>query len=89
MRELFKANREKCLKRDEFKCRKCGDGMLAKDLDVHHIIPFKKSKDDSLNNLITLCSSCHRKQENQFNRVGVTNYLRRWLDENTKSLSRV
>jgi len=82
MRELFKENRIKCLKRDGFKCRKCGADQIAKDLDVHHINPFKRSKDDSLNNLITLCSSCHRTQENQFNRVGVTNYLRRWIDEN-------
>jgi 5-methylcytosine-specific restriction endonuclease McrA len=86
MRELFKENRIKALKRDDFKCRKCGLDQLARDLDVHHVIPFKKSKDDSLRNLITLCSSCHRQAENQFNRVGVTNYLRRWMDENSRKM---
>lgn len=87
MRELFKENRIKALKRDDFKCRKCGlDGTNEGDFDVHHIIPFKKSKDDSLVNLITLCASCHKKADNQWLRVGVTNYLRRWMDENSRQM---
>ena len=30
---------------------------------IHHIILFVESKDNSFNNLITLCPSCHRKIE--------------------------
>ena len=83
MRELFRQNRMKALERDSFKCRKCGNPMdITGDFDIHHIIPFKKSKDDSLRNLITLCGSCHKRVENQYIRVGMTNYLKRWLKEN-------
>lgn len=83
MRELFRENRMKCLERDNFTCRKCGlDGKIEGDFDVHHVIPFKKSKCDSVTNLVTLCSSCHKKVENQFLRIGETAYLRRWIEEN-------
>jgi 5-methylcytosine-specific restriction endonuclease McrA len=79
----------KIVNRDGYKCRKCGatmriiDGQVEiPELSVHHIVPFKKSRNDSLENLVLLCSSCHKKVENQFTRVGVTNYLRRWIEEN-------
>lgn len=51
--------------RDEFKCQSCGVLMnkIKKPHHVHHIIPFLNSFDNSLNNLITLCPSCHRKEE--------------------------
>jgi len=33
-------------------------------LNVHHIDPYRKSKDHTLENLVTLCKSCHIKIEN-------------------------
>lgn len=44
-----------CLERDN-DCQNCGS---VDKLTVHHIIPFKFSKDNSLENLITVCESCH------------------------------
>jgi len=32
-------------------------------LEVHHIVPFRLSHDNSENNLIPLCSRCHKKIE--------------------------
>jgi 5-methylcytosine-specific restriction endonuclease McrA len=57
--------------RDNFKCQECGINMHESKqkygtvLHIHHKIPFLKSWDNSPNNLITLCVSCHRKAENK------------------------
>jgi 5-methylcytosine-specific restriction protein A len=29
--------------------------------EIHHIIPYYISKDDSIENLLVLCPTCHRK----------------------------
>lgn len=47
------------LKRDNFQCQKCG---RIKDIVVHHKIPYAISEDNSLENLQTLCRSCHGKE---------------------------
>jgi len=49
----------KVLKRDEFKCAKCGKVKNNEQYDVHHI--SKDKKDCSMENLITLCHKCHMK----------------------------
>jgi len=53
--------RERVLKRDGFECQRCSE---SETLHVHHITPFKKFDDrniaNKLENLITLCPSCHR-----------------------------
>ncbi len=48
-------NRKKTLDRDKV-CKRCDSD---KNLDVHHIIPYKLTQDNSLNNLMVLCRSCH------------------------------
>lgn len=55
--------------RDNSKCQKCGILEMdynGKELSVHHIIPFilwnNSSEANKLNNLITLCEDCHRKE---------------------------
>ncbi len=65
--------RERVRARDGFKCQVCGapedtqTGAGSRQHDVHHKTPFKSfaSRDDAnrLENLTTLCSSCHRKVE--------------------------
>jgi 5-methylcytosine-specific restriction endonuclease McrA len=35
----------------------------VKILNVHHKIPYRYSKSHALENLITLCRSCHSKEE--------------------------
>ena len=51
--------RKATLMRDNHACKMCG----AKDvrLEAHHILPKRYKGMDSLNNLITLCHSCHDK----------------------------
>ena len=75
---------KKIIERDEDKCRKCGQ---IGNLTVHHIVPYKISKDDSAKNLITLCKRCHAKEENKYRRIGMTHYVRQMILENiTKNL---
>ena len=47
-------------KRDKFICQYCGEYPST---DVHHIIPRRIKINNSSDNLITLCGSCHRKVE--------------------------
>ena len=54
-------------KRDNYTCQKCGIQENGREHDVHHIIPFREfglkryKEANSLDNLTTLCMSCHRK----------------------------
>jgi len=50
---------KKVYKRDNWECQQCGKhgGIL----NAHHVIPWVISKDNSLDNLITLCVPCHSK----------------------------
>jgi len=61
---------EKVRNRDENECQHCGANEQEKAFDVHHKISFKQFVDtkqaNNLNNLITLCASCHRKAERMF-----------------------
>jgi len=53
--------------RDNFICQVCGKVEEDKAHDVHHIKPFKMFSSfktaNRLDNLITLCSSCHKQAE--------------------------
>jgi len=57
--------------RDKFTCQNCG--IKRKSLDVHHKVPFLLSKDNSIDNLITLCRSCHMKIEQKWRRDNMNN----------------
>lgn len=56
--------------RDGYRCQECNAPQRDRRLSVHHIIPFRffedseKANDES--NLITLCASCHGKQESHW-----------------------
>lgn len=65
--------RKKALKRDNYTCRHCGKAFKFY-LDVHHIIPLREfgyipgqndkyKQANALDNLLTLCRSCHRRAE--------------------------
>lgn len=54
--------------RDLHECKECGrkENSLAgvrRKLDVHHIIPYSVSQCNELSNLVTLCRSCHHRNE--------------------------
>ena len=55
--------RQLILERDLFTCQDCGKNHHETILAVHHIVPYRITQDDSLNNLITYCRSCHMKAE--------------------------
>lgn len=71
----WKKQRIKALKRDKYTCQECGyiKGQGTMQLHVHHIIPRKvflevsiehlEKEGNKLENLITLCNSCHRTVE--------------------------
>lgn len=57
--------RRQALRRDEYKCQKCGwnHELWNRDdprfLELHHIIHHAKGGTNELGNLITYCNSCH------------------------------
>lgn len=57
-------------KRDGFTCKECGKKTNGVQLDVHHKIPFRffdnPEKANHEDNLVTLCRSCHSKQESHW-----------------------
>lgn len=52
----WKTRRLAALERDSFKCTKCG---ATEPLAVHHVVPWPETHDNELENLLTLCISCH------------------------------
>jgi 5-methylcytosine-specific restriction endonuclease McrA len=55
-------------KRDNYTCQDCGVYQTNPKLDVHHVIPRRDFDGDwvranHLDNLITLCKSCHTKRK--------------------------
>lgn len=54
----WKKTKEQALSRDKYRCTECGN---RNNLIVHHIVYFNLTQDDSLDNLTTLCRSCHIK----------------------------
>lgn len=71
---FWKQTANKIRERDNNTCQLCKFEGNGKKLPVHHIIPFKVSKNNKPNNLITLCQSCHVKLEKDYN--SQTNYNR-------------
>ncbi len=59
--------RERVRARDGYCCQVCGLLEDGRQHDVHHKIPFRQfpsaEQANRLDNLITLCSNCHRKAE--------------------------
>ena len=58
----WKAIRREALRRTPF-CAFCGS---TRHLQVHHIIPFRLTRDNSPTNLIPLCLACHKRVETVF-----------------------
>jgi 5-methylcytosine-specific restriction endonuclease McrA len=61
--------RARCRRRDGHACQLCGvsESDSARQLDVHHLTPVREYDDprdaNTLDNVTTLCRSCHRKAE--------------------------
>jgi len=63
------------LERDSYICQKCG--ITDCKLTVHHIIPWVLTHNDSMLNLVTLCKSCHAKEELKWTPILVKLNLRK------------
>lgn len=51
--------RAKALRRDRYRCVRCGCGMDARTLHVHHIVPLSRGGSNEMTNLETICVKCH------------------------------
>lgn len=62
--------KRKAKRRDKFTCQICGQihRKSSRNIHVHHIVPFRLFSDykraNHIDNLISLCMSCHGKAEN-------------------------
>jgi 5-methylcytosine-specific restriction endonuclease McrA len=57
-REEYMFARNLVLERDGWRCQECGS---VKNLQVHHLKARSQLGGDTMQNLITLCVSCHAK----------------------------
>lgn len=59
--------KDRARERDEYRCQVCGRQETGRAHHVHHKIPFRQFRSmyeaNNLDNLITLCPSCHRRVE--------------------------
>lgn len=51
--------RKEVYKRDYWTCQNCFKHCDRHEIQAHHIIPYRISQNNSLDNLITLCNKCH------------------------------
>lgn len=58
-------------------CRECGrtPEENGRALDVHHLDPFRFSGDNSMDNLVALCRSCHMRADDH-GRAGSAKFVR-------------
>ena len=72
--------RKACYARDNNTCRRCLKVLTSPA--AHHIVPFFKGGEDKLENLMTVCRKCHRHLDNEYIRLGLTHYMRRYIRDN-------
>jgi predicted restriction endonuclease len=56
---LSRKIRKQVLERDNYTCIVCMIKFEPKDLHTHHKIPRRKKGSDDMDNLITVCKTCH------------------------------
>ena len=71
----WKSIRKQALERDGWRCVFC---TKTEKLSVHHIIPYRYCKCHELDNLVTVCRSCHSKEEWKANSEFANNLKQRW-----------
>jgi len=82
--------RRRCLDRDDHACRVCGSSQsdIGRQPAVHHITPRSEFGDsewqtyNALDNLVTLCPSCHGTYEGRFIDCDVMEFLERVEEAN-------
>ena len=51
--------RKQVYERDHRICRACGKVCGKKEIQSHHIVKYRKTHDNSMDNLGTVCDKCH------------------------------
>jgi DNA modification methylase/5-methylcytosine-specific restriction endonuclease McrA len=74
--KAWKERRLSVYKRDNFTCQLCG--VMNGKLDAHHLIPWRLTQDDSMENLITLCPKCHKTVEAYWSKINLDT---QWIGE--------
>ena len=74
----WKTIREAAKDRDGHKCVLCDS---VDRIQVHHKNPYRYSKSHALDNLITLCRSCHSKEELLVNKHSAGGLKARWPEK--------
>ena len=75
----WEVQRQKAAERDKYTCQSCFN--IPELVHVHHIVPYRISKDNALENLITLCRKHHTIEENDFRRFNKPSLrIRRWQE---------
>jgi hypothetical protein len=52
----------KVVRRDDYRCRKCGQHVEDRDIEFDHVIPHAKGGPTSVENIRLLCRPCNRKK---------------------------
>lgn len=84
---INKEVKKEILKRDNNQCRgntKINERCNKEIQDIHHIIPFRLSKDNSKINQVGLCKRHHSIADNTYLKYGLTSMAKLWLKENRK-----
>jgi hypothetical protein len=73
---MFSGNRGLALERDNFTCQKCG---TTDDLHIHHIdgngvTVDRNIRNDDINNLVTLCRTCHTTVHHQMRKGEIVEF---------------
>lgn len=55
--------KRKIWKRDNFKCKYCGENLTLETATVDHVIPRWKGGGGNQDNLVTSCRPCNLKKE--------------------------
>jgi 5-methylcytosine-specific restriction enzyme A len=84
---LWQKKRHEIKVRDKFLCQNCLKNGIYQfnKLEVHHISPISKSWNKRLknNNLITLCSTCHKMADNNDISISMLKSMIKNSHENT------
>lgn len=64
LQRAWKQRRSECYERDNWTCQdcsvKCRNGVR---IQAHHVLARRLGGSDDLDNLVTLCASCHQRRE--------------------------
>lgn len=63
---MHKALARSCFRRDNWKCRHCGN---CTGLHPHHVKYKSAGGADALDNLLTLCAKCHRDVHDRYLKI--------------------